>query len=174
MLSWLAPVQPVQWSPAGWLKTSDAQSCCWKPERTILTPAQLPDAIRNGSSSAGEAIGSPHSWSLRGILSEEQGETNIAQGKVIGGSGSINGQVFLRGIPEDFDLWASLGNAEWSYDKVLPSYRKSETDMDIHDDFHGDSGPLPIVRRGKTSLGRRYSGHSTTPAYRRGTLLLRT
>jgi choline dehydrogenase len=110
-------------------------------------PAHLPDAIRNGSSSAGEAIGSPHSWSLRGIISEEQGETNIAQGKVVGGSGSINGQVFLRGIPEDFDLWASLGNEEWSYDKVLPFYRKSETDMDIHDDFHGGSGPLPIVRR---------------------------
>lgn len=62
-------------------------------------PAQLPDAIKNGSSSDGEAIGPPHSWSLRGILSDEQGETNIAQGKVIGGSGSNNGQVFLQGIP---------------------------------------------------------------------------
>lgn len=110
-------------------------------------PAQLPDAIKNGSSSAGEAVGSPHSWSLRGILCDEQGETNIAQGKVIGGSGSINGQTYLRGIPEDFDLWAAMGNEEWTYDKVLPHYRKAETDMDIHDDFHGTDGPLPIVRR---------------------------
>ncbi len=112
-------------------------------------PEHLPEAVRDGGSSAGEAIGSPVSWSLRGTLTDEQGETNVAQGKVIGGSGSINGQVFLRGLPEDFDRWASWGNDEWSYVNVLPYFRKAERDLDIRDDFHGTEGPIPIVRREK-------------------------
>ncbi len=55
-------------------------------------PAFLPEAVRNGHSSAGEAVGSPVSWSLRGLINDQQGEINIAHGKVIGGSGSISGR----------------------------------------------------------------------------------
>jgi len=112
-------------------------------------PEHLPEPVRNGGSTAGEAVGSPVSWSLRGIINDQQGEINIAQGKVIGGSGSINGQVYLRGLPEDFDSWASQGNEEWTYMKVLPYFRRAETDLDIRDDFHGTDGPIPIVRREK-------------------------
>ena len=129
------------------------------PQRSVLLleagqdyhdPEQLPEPVRNGHSSEGEAIGSAISWNLRGVINDQQGEINIAQGKVIGGSGSINGQVFLRGLPEDFERWEShFGNDEWGYLKVLPYYRKSETDLDIQDDFHGTDGPLPIVRREK-------------------------
>ena len=68
---------------------------------------QLPDAVRDGGPSAGEGIDFPISWSLRGTINEEQGEINVAQAKVIGGSGSINGQVYLRGLPEDFENWVS-------------------------------------------------------------------
>ena len=110
-------------------------------------PETLPEPVRNGHSSEGEAVGSPISWNLRGVINDQQGEINIAQGKVIGGSGSINGQVFLRGLPEDFERWESFGNSEWSYLKVLPYYRMAETDLDIQDDFHGTSGPIPVVRR---------------------------
>ena len=112
-------------------------------------PEHLPGPVKDGGSTAGEAVGSPYSWSLRGTITEEQGEINVAQGKVIGGSGSINGQMFVRGIPEDFDRWASWGNEEWSYVKVLPYFRKAERDLDIQDDFHGTEGPIPIVRRDK-------------------------
>ena len=126
------------------------------PSRSVLLleagqdypdPEFLPEAVRDGHSSEGEAIGSPVSWNLRGVINDQQGEINIAQGKVIGGSGSINGQVFLRGLPEDFERWESFGNEEWGYLKVLPYYRKAETDLDIQDDFHGTEGPIPIVRR---------------------------
>ncbi len=55
--------------------------------------------------------------------------------------------MFLRGLPEDFDSWSSLGNEEWSYLKVVPYYRRAETDLDIRDDFHGAEGPISIVRR---------------------------
>ena len=110
-------------------------------------PENLPDDIRQGHTRTAEAPESKHNWALRGTLSEEQGPTHVAQGKVIGGGGSINGQVFLRGLPEDFELWVDKGADEWSYLDVLPYYRKMETDLDIQDDFHGSDGPLPITRR---------------------------
>ena len=110
-------------------------------------PENLPDDIRLGHTRAAEAPESRHNWALRGILSEEQGLSHVAQGKVIGGGGSINGQVFLRGLPEDFDLWVERGAPQWSYLDVLPYYRRIETDREIQDDFHGSDGPLPITRR---------------------------
>jgi len=110
-------------------------------------PENLPFDIKYGHTRAAEAEDSPHNWALRGTITEEQGEIHVAQGKVIGGSSSINGQVFLRGLPEDFDNWAEMGNDEWSYVNVLPHFRKMETDHDIRDDFHGTDGPLPISRR---------------------------
>ena len=109
--------------------------------------ANLPEDIQNGHTRTAEDERSEHNWALRGTITEEQGEVHVAQGKVIGGGGSINGQVFLRGIPQDFDDWASWGNEEWSYTKVLPYFRKAETDLDIKDDFHGTDGPLPISRK---------------------------
>jgi len=110
-------------------------------------PANLPDEIRFGHTRYAEAEDSEHNWALRGTITEEQGEIHVAQGKVIGGGSSINGQAMQRGLPEDFDSWSSLGNDEWSYTKVLPYFRKSEHDIDIRDDFHGTEGPMPVRRR---------------------------
>ena len=70
----------------------------------------------------------------------------VPRGKVVGGTSAINGQVFLRGVPEDYDSWAACGNDEWSFVKCLPSFRKLETDTDIVDDFHGFDGPVPVRR----------------------------
>ncbi|MCI0904272.1 MAG: GMC family oxidoreductase N-terminal domain-containing protein, partial [Chloroflexi bacterium] len=109
--------------------------------------SNLPEDIQTGHTRAAEDEKSTHNWALRGTITEEQGEIHVAQGKVIGGGGSINGQVYLRGIPQDFDDWASWGNDEWSYSKVLPYFRKAETDLDIKDDYHGTDGPLPISRK---------------------------
>ena len=110
-------------------------------------PANLPDEIRFGHTRFAESPDSEHNWALRGTITEEQGEIHVAQGKVIGGGSSINGQAMQRGLPEDFDSWAALGNDEWSYAKVLPFYRKMEHDLDIQDDFHGTEGPMPVRRR---------------------------
>ena len=109
--------------------------------------ANLPDEIKFGHTRYAESPDSEHNWALRGTITEEQGEIHVAQGKVIGGGSSINGQAMQRGFPEDFDLWAALGNDEWSYDKVLPFYRKMERDLDIQDDWHGADGPMPVRRR---------------------------
>jgi len=66
------------------------------------------------------------------------------RGKVLGGSGSINGTVYLRGIPRDFDRWAALGNKGWSYQDVLPYFRKAETNERGGDAYRGDTGPQRI------------------------------
>ena len=108
---------------------------------------QLPDEIKFGGTSYAESPESEHNWALRGTITEEQGEIHVAQGKVIGGGSSINGQAMQRGLPEDFDSWSAMGNDEWDYTKVLPFFRKSEHDLDIRDDFHGTDGPIPVRRR---------------------------
>ena len=107
----------------------------------------LPDELKFGSNNDASEIDSPFNWSYTARGSALQSRPmNIARGKVIGGSGSVNGQVFLRGLPEDYDSWAEQGNTEWSYVNVLPFFRKLETDMDVRDDFHGTDGPIPVRR----------------------------
>jgi choline dehydrogenase len=61
------------------------------------------------------------------------------RGKVIGGSGSINAMVYVRGQPRDFDDWQALGNIGWGWDDVLPWFKKSE-DFDWHSAHHGRGG----------------------------------
>jgi predicted dehydrogenase (TIGR03970 family) len=111
-------------------------------------PAHLPDEIRFGHTRFAEAPDSPYNWALRGTITAEQGAIHVAQGRVIGGGSSINGQAMQRGFPEDFDSWAALGNREWAYERVLPYFRKSERDLDIADNYcHGVDGPMPVRRR---------------------------
>ena len=57
----------------------------------------------------------------------------VPRGKVVDGSSAINGQVFLRGIPEDFESWAAMGNDQRDYLKVLPYFRKQEPDTESDD-----------------------------------------
>ncbi len=107
---------------------------------------QLPDDIKFGNNVWLSAYG-PHSWDYKAQVTPEQPNLTIPRGKATGGSSAINGQVLFRGIPEDYDGWAAMGNDEWSYDKVLPFFRKSERDLDVRDDFHGTDGPIPVRRR---------------------------
>ncbi|MBP81291.1 MAG: choline dehydrogenase [Acidiferrobacteraceae bacterium] len=62
------------------------------------------------------------------------------RGKVLGGSSAINGLIYVRGQPQDYDHWASLGNKGWSWDEVLPYFIRSERNQRGADAFHGDSG----------------------------------
>src|SRR5690242_16074291 len=66
------------------------------------------------------------------------------RGKVLGGSSSINGLIYIRGQAEDFDHWRQLGNAGWSYQDVLPYFRKAEDNERGADEFHGAGGPLAV------------------------------
>ena len=66
------------------------------------------------------------------------------RGKVIGGSGSINAMVYVRGQPRDFDDWKASGNIGWGWDDVLPYFKKSE-DFDGHCAHHGRGGPQHVT-----------------------------
>jgi choline dehydrogenase-like flavoprotein len=67
------------------------------------------------------------------------------RGKTLGGSSSINAMVYTRGHRSDYDEWAALGNAGWSYADVLPYFRRAEHNERIVDDFHGQGGPLNVA-----------------------------
>jgi choline dehydrogenase len=66
------------------------------------------------------------------------------RGKVLGGTRSINGLIYIRGQRQDFDYWRQLGNVGWSYDDVLPYFRRSENQERGADDYHGKGGGLDI------------------------------
>ncbi len=68
------------------------------------------------------------------------------RGKVLGGSSSINGMVYIRGHASDYDLWGQLGNRGWSFDDCLPYFIRSEGRETGADDYHGGSGPLRTSR----------------------------
>jgi choline dehydrogenase len=67
-------------------------------------------------------------------------------GKVLGGSSSINGMVFVRGNRKNFDDWAAEGNTGWTYADVLSSFKKFETFEDGGNDFRGGTGPIKVIR----------------------------
>ena len=66
------------------------------------------------------------------------------RGKVLGGSSSINGLIYIRGQRQDFDHWRQLGNTGWSFDDVLPYFRRAEHQERGSDDLHGTGGPLAV------------------------------
>jgi choline dehydrogenase len=66
------------------------------------------------------------------------------RGRVLGGSSSINGLIYIRGQAEDFNVWRQLGNTGWSFDEVLPYFRKAEDNERGEDQFHGVGGPLAV------------------------------
>ena len=66
------------------------------------------------------------------------------RGKVLGGSSSINGLLYIRGQPQDFDHWRQLGNAGWSFEDVLPYFRRAEDQERGADTLHGAGGPLAV------------------------------
>ncbi|MDP2801860.1 MAG: choline dehydrogenase [Phreatobacter sp.] len=86
-----------------------------------------------------------------GYKTEPQAHLNNRQlvwprGRLIGGSSSINGMIYIRGHARDYDVWRQLGCTGWGYDDVLPYFRKAETSARGGDTYHGDAGPLKVMR----------------------------
>jgi choline dehydrogenase-like flavoprotein len=110
-----------------------------KPDNTPLihVPAGLialvPGRIRN--------------WAFRTTAQAALNGRRLLQprGKTLGGSSSINAMVYTRGHASDYDEWAALGNAGWSYQDVLPYFKKSEHNEAGANDFHGSSGLLNVT-----------------------------
>jgi choline dehydrogenase len=120
--------------------------------------AEMPNELLIPVSMATAAPGNPHNWALQAEMRPGL-SLPYPRGKCIGGSSSINGCYFIRGTQDDFDGWAKLGNDLWSYDQVLPCFKRIETDQDFHDEYHGTDGPIPVRRE---SLDR---SPAFTPAF---------
>ena len=89
---------------------------------------------------------SAHDWDLLGEKEPGLGGRRLylPRGKMIGGCGSINAMIYLRGNRLDFDDWAAGGADGWSYDEVLPYFRRAEDNERGEDEFHGVGGPLAV------------------------------
>ncbi|RST87685.1 choline dehydrogenase [Aquibium carbonis] len=74
------------------------------------------------------------------------------RGKALGGSSTINGMIYVRGNRHDYDRWAQLGLPGWSYEEVLPAFRRSEGHIQRQDEFHGGSGELTVCRARSKSM----------------------
>ncbi|WP_212913957.1 GMC family oxidoreductase [Streptomyces sp. TS71-3] len=100
----------------------------------------------------------------------------LPRGKLLGGSGGINGMLWTRGQHDDYDEWAAAGNRGWDYDSVLPLFRRSEDWEDGAGPLHGAGGPVHVERahglhpvataliRAGRSLGLPYLDDATSPA----------
>ena len=108
----------------------------------------MPDNIKYGVQAWYESYDiDEHTWGYKALATPLQEPFKLPRGKVVGGSSAINGQIWFRGIPEDYDDWEAQGNEGWGFLDVLPYFRKIETDLDFPgDDFHGSDGPIPVRR----------------------------
>lgn len=109
-------------------------------------PEATPPVLRYGAYSEGRVTTRDYSWKWETVLTADGGTPyTLHSGKVIGGGSSVNGQVWLRGLPEDFDdNWAGRGAKDWTWEQVAPWYAAIERDLDFP--AHGDAGPVRVRR----------------------------
>jgi 5-(hydroxymethyl)furfural/furfural oxidase len=77
---------------------------------------------------------------------DERPRRRYTQGRVIGGTSSINGMQAVRGLPSDYDDWAARGATGWDWNGVLPYFKRLESDQNFHGPLHGNDGPVPLRR----------------------------
>jgi choline dehydrogenase len=107
----------------------------------------LPHKLKQGYITAADILPGDHDWGYVGQPSAEAEPMGVPRGKVVGGSSAVNGEIFLRGIAEDFEAWAAQGNELWSFEHALAGYRRLERDLDFPEAaYHGNAGPVPVRR----------------------------
>lgn len=94
----------------------------------------------------GFLMGKRVNWQFNTVPQPELNNRRIwfPQGKTLGGTSAINAMIYMRGQREDYDGWAELGNKGWSYDDMLPYFRKSEDNSRIVNQYHSQGGPQPV------------------------------
>ena len=108
---------------------------------------RLPDELKFGYATATDIMVSAHNWNFVGRGTDTMPEMLVPRGKVTGGTSAINGQMFIRGVPEDYDRWAAAGNDEWQFETCLDYFLKIENDRDFaHEPLHSSEGPIFVQR----------------------------
>ncbi len=117
-------------------------------------PVETPAAVRGGDFIRALALPGLHWPKLLARLTEWQRPRSYYGGRGVGGSSVINGQSAVRGLPGDFERWATDGCASWMWDDVLPAFRRLEDDLDHGcEPYHGVGGPLPVSRTAQDAWG---------------------
>lgn len=115
-------------------------------------PEVLPDALRDGRQNSLHG----HDWGYSYKATDHRFWSALSmgfpRGRVVGGSSAVNTCIALRGMPYDYDEWASLGLPEWSWEHCLPAFKRLETDLDFENEWHGRTGPIPIRRHTPSEL----------------------
>ncbi len=111
------------------------------PDYSSIT--ETPGDLRNGHHNSVV----DHDWGLGYSPTEQRPGQPLPRGRVTGGSSAVNTCIFLRGVPEDYNDWASRGNPEWSWENVLATFCRLERDLDFgNEEYHGDAGPISVRR----------------------------
>jgi choline dehydrogenase len=117
--------------------------------RVLLLEAGPPDnkAEISVPLAFGKLFHSEVDWDYHTAPEPELGGREVfwPRGKTLGGSSSINAMIYMRGHPADYDGWEKLGNEGWSWQDVLPYFKRSENNLRGADQFHGVGGPLDVA-----------------------------
>ena len=111
-------------------------------------PQPIPDTVADAEKTTYVLLESPYIQMYPTKRNYDGSEFYSLAGRITGGGSSVNMMAIPRPIKADLDIWASQGNPEWSWDKVLPMLRRMEADQDFpNDPIHGKSGPIYIKRK---------------------------
>ena len=123
---------------------------------------RIPAAMRHAYDAPG------YNWNYETEPEPFLGHRRLKQprGRVLGGSSSINGQLYLRGHPLDYEGWADSGAAGWSYSDVLPYFRRLETRTDGEGAYKGESGPVSVTTTEQDPLARAFLDAGRQAGYR--------
>ncbi len=94
-------------------------------------------------------------WHMNSTRQPNLGNRKLAvpRGKTLGGSSAVNGMIYVRGHASDYDGWAAEGNEGWSYDEILPYFKKSETNQRGSSKYHGGDGEMYVSNGGTGHIG---------------------
>lgn len=120
--------------------------------RDYAPNAELPDDLRDGRQNSLHR----HDWGFSYKATDHRVfgllRMGFPRGRVVGGSSAVNTCIANRGQPRDYDEWVERGLEGWSFAECLPFFKKLETDLDFDNEWHGQSGPIPIRRHPREEL----------------------
>jgi choline dehydrogenase len=117
----------------------------------VFDPGNYPEIISNSNivAAGGDA---QFDWGYNSLPGYIGHPIHVVHGKVLGGSSAINGAVAVRALPGDFSRWTAAGLKGWTWEDVLPYYKKMESSSVPNSQWHGYSGPFPITQLTKTDI----------------------
>lgn len=87
-----------------------------------------------------------HGWGYANLHSDDRDDVPLPRARVMGGSSTVNGTIWVRGARDDYDEWSRQGNEGWSFNEILPYFKRADHDPELDPTMHGHGGPMRIQR----------------------------